>query len=203
MISTPDSFKPPAHPRCRTSQIIQSLAKQKGAAALSLRSMTQELGDRTFGVLLIILAVFNLVPFVSIIFGPILGLLGLQMILGISRARLPGFVLDYRLPAEAVRTALRHFLPKLQTMERYIRPRWTVAETPIVGRINGFVILILGLILTLPIPMANFGPSLVVILMGLGLLERDGLVQMTAASLGLAAMLIFYLLFFSSAGSLP
>ena len=147
--------------------------------------------------LLIILAVFNVIPFVSLLSGLLVVILGLQMAVGMKQARLPKFILDRQLPPEGVRTALLSFVPKVQAVEKYIRPRWQFTEAPVVDCINGLVLAALGCVIALPVPFTNLIPAVVIIIMGLGLLERDGLMQVVAASLGIGAISLSYYLIFS------
>ena len=154
------------------------------------------MGDRTFGLLLILIAIFNIIPFVSLVAGLLIVCLGIQMSLGRTQAWLPSFILDRQLNASNVTIALQTFEPKIRTIERYLRPRFQFTEAYIVDRINGLIIAVLGAIIMLPIPFTNFAPALIVIVMGLGLLERDGLVQVTAALLGICMIVGFCLLLF-------
>ncbi len=196
MQEQPALFTVPEVKRSRTSDVLLELAEQTQQASLTLRGMTERLGDRTFGMLLVLLSVFNIVPLVSLLAGLLICILGLQMAVGLRRVWLPKAILDRELPKESVRKALLAFEPKVRKIERFVRPRWQFTEAPIVDRINGLVIALLGAIITLPLPLTNLGPALVVVLMGLGLLERDGVVQVGAALLGLVAMgVVFYFVF--------
>ncbi|MBT8422030.1 MAG: exopolysaccharide biosynthesis protein, partial [Gammaproteobacteria bacterium] len=53
----------------------------------------------------------------------------------------------------------------------------------------------------LPIPFANLGPALVIIIMALGLLERDGVIQVFAASIGCLLMGAIYILVSNNLGT--
>jgi hypothetical protein len=118
------------------------------------------------------------------------------MSVGGRQVRLPKFILDRPLPAIRVKGALLSMLPTVQTIERYVRPRLIFTEAPVVDRFNGVVIAVLGLVISLPIPFTNIIPAIVVIFMGIGLSERDGLVQILAACLGFVSMgLSFYFIF--------
>lgn len=181
-------FDVPHERRTRTSDVILALAEQASQSTITLRSLTQRFGDRTFGLFLVLMAIFSIVPFVSLFAGLIIIVLGLQMVAGRRRAWLPDWILDRAMPAAAVKKALLTFEPKVRSIERYIRPRWRFTEAPIVDRLNGSIVAVLGVIIAIPVPLANLAPALVVIFMGLGLLERDGLVQMVALLLGLLAM---------------
>ena len=193
----PTLFTVPDQPRTRTSDVLLSLIHSSNQPNVTLRRLTERLGDRTFGMLLVLVAIFSVIPFVSLIAGLLVTILGLQMAVGLPSAWLPKSILDWQLPSDRVRTALLAFESKVLTIERYVRPRWLFTEAPIVDRINGLIITILGMVITLPIPFTNIGPALVVILLGLGLMERDGLVQLSAACMGLTAVgTVYYFIFF-------
>lgn len=196
MVIPPDHQKPtlftvPEEVRTRTSDVMLSLIDRAQQGDVTLRNLTERLGDRTFGMLLVLMAVFNLIPFVSMVAGIFVSLLGMQMAIGLKGAGLPKAILDRQLSPVHVIMALEKFEPKVRAIEKYIRPRWHFTEAPIIDRINGLVIMILGMIITLPIPFTNLFPALVVVLMGVGLLERDGLVQFFAASIGLLFLVFF------------
>lgn len=164
------------------------LADRAEEPDLSLRTLTERLGDRTFGMQLVLVAVISTLPFISVIAGALVLVLGLQMTAGMTRAWLPKIILDRQLPGETVRAALIAFEPRVRAAEKYVRPRWQFTEAPIVDRLNGLVITLLGVIIALPIPFANLGPAFIVIFMGIGLMERDGLVQLSSVVLAIAAM---------------
>ena len=175
---------PEAH-RTRTSDVLLSLIERSRSAPVTLRILTDRMGDRTFGMLLILVSIFNVIPFVSSLAGLVIVCLGIQMSIGRTTVWLPSMILDRQLHNESVAIALEAFEPRVRAIERYLRPRLPFTEAYIVDRINGLLITILGAIITLPIPFTNLGPAVVVVVMGLGLLERDGLVQICAAALGI------------------
>lgn len=188
----PPIFTVPEQPRRRTSDVLAGLALKCSEEAITLRRLVDGLGDRTYGIALIMLAAFNVIPFVSMFSGLLVTVVGLQMLLGLKRLYLPKRVLDYPLPALQVRATLESFSNKVTNLERFIRPRWQFTEAPIVDRINGFVLILLGVVIALPIPFANLVPALLVIVMAIGLLERDGVIQLLAVAVGLllAALIV-------------
>ncbi|MCC2604338.1 exopolysaccharide biosynthesis protein [Planctobacterium marinum] len=189
-------FTIPETPRTRTSDVLVSLIEQCGQEKITLRMLTDRMGDRTFGLLLILLSIFNVIPFVSLFAGILIMCLGIQMSFGRTKAWLPKFILERPLSGPSVAKALLTFEPKIRAIERFLKPRWQFTEAFIVDRINGFIITLLGAIITLPVPFTNLGPALVLMIMGLGLLERDGLVQIAAALLGVSVMTgLFFLVF--------
>lgn len=187
-------FVPPVEKRRRTSDVLISLAKMCRNESITLRVLTEKLGDRTYGILLIVLSATNVIPFVSIISGVLVFIIGVQMVLGFPQVHLPSFIMDWRLPNLKVKNALLLFARKVRSLEGYIHPRWQFTEAPLIDRCNGIIIAILGAIITLPIPFTNIAPGIVVTIMSLGLLERDGMVQVFALVSGVCIIWVIYLL---------
>ncbi|HAS8152530.1 exopolysaccharide biosynthesis protein [Vibrio vulnificus] len=181
-------FAVPENQRSRTSDVIVELIKQAQSPGITLRNLTDRLGDRTFGMLLMLIALFNVLPLVSIIGGILIATLGLQMILGRRKAWLPSVILDRELPNDKVQAMLRTFEPKVRKLEQYIYPRIQYMEAPVVDQVNGCIILLLGLLISLPFPFTNIAPAFVVMIMGLGLMERDGLLQIGSFLLGMLSI---------------
>ena len=195
---TPTLFTVPNKPRSRTSDVLLTLIESTNQPSVTLRNLTERLGDRTFGMLLVLAAIFSVIPFVSLISGLLIAILGLQMAVGLTNTRLPKSIMDWPLSPSGVRSALTAFEPKVRAIERYLRPRWQFTEAPIIDRVNGIIITILGVVIALPIPLTNLAPALVAILLGLGLMERDGLVQLSAAIMGLFSLgAVYYLVLVS------
>ncbi|EGQ8174229.1 exopolysaccharide biosynthesis protein [Vibrio vulnificus] len=181
-------FAVPENQRSRTSDVIVELINQAQSPGITLRNLTDRLGDRTFGMLLMLIALFNVLPLVSIIGGILIATLGVQMILGRRKAWLPSVILDRELPNEKVQAILRTFEPKVRKLEQYIYPRIQYMEAPVVDQVNGCIILLLGLLISLPFPFTNIAPAFVVMIMGLGLMERDGLLQIGSFLLGMLSI---------------
>ena len=64
--------------------------------------------------------------------------------------------------------------PWLAKLERGLKPRWSWLTSPRAERWLGGVCLLLALLLILPIPFGNFFPGFAVVLLALGLIEKDG-----------------------------
>ncbi len=90
--------------------------------------------------------------------------------------------------------------------EKLARPRYWFVPQMLVERVVSIVVLLMSLIVILPVPLINQMPALAIVLLAIGLGERDGLWLGTgllaaalaagiaiglAASVGLAALHIF------------
>ncbi len=179
-------LSPPATPRRRTSQVLAEITAWPAPEGAAFATVVDRLGDRTYGLLLLLLATINLVPLANLLAGPAIAALGLQMALGVRKPWLPQKLLVLKLSADMMKALQTKLIPAVIRAENYLRPRWLFSEAPIVDRLLGLLVLVLGLIIMIPAPLTNLPPSLALILIGLGLTERDGLVQLLGAVLAIA-----------------
>ena len=68
-----------------------------------------------------------------------------------------------------------------------MKPRWSALTSPAVERAIGLFALILALLLALPIPLTGIPLSAGLVLMGIGLIERDGVVVLGGVVAGAIA----------------
>jgi len=141
--------------------------------------LMEQLGERSFGLTLFILALLAFVPGVASVTGILIAWPAVQMMLGHDAAALPGFVARRRIGMDRLDRAIRFAVPRLEWVERLIRPRWA---TPFQStkRLTGAVMLALGLTMLSPVPLGQLFPALVAMLLALAYLERDG-VALTVA----------------------
>jgi hypothetical protein len=175
--------------RAPTSAVLDDLLRLDAPEQVTLGWLMGRLGDRSFGIVLLLLALLGLLPGVSALAGVLLTVPGVQMVL----AR-PGPVSPRRIaarPFEARRLArvLRRVVPVLRFMERFIRPRWaTPFETT--KRVVGGVVLLLGASLLAPVPLSNVPPALATGLIAFAYLEEDGLLLGVALAVALAMLAV-------------
>ncbi|HLW46578.1 MAG TPA: exopolysaccharide biosynthesis protein [bacterium] len=134
--------------------------------------------DRGFGFLLVVLALPTLVPILppgsATAIGFLYVLLALQMLCGAERPWLPERIRAYQVP--------KHIVPKLRQfglrvfgqIERISRPRAMLLPDYITSRIVASAVLFIGLVLLSPLPFLHTLPGVTVLILGAGLLNRDG-----------------------------
>ncbi|HEU4535015.1 MAG TPA: exopolysaccharide biosynthesis protein, partial [Polyangiaceae bacterium] len=91
-LSETPASTPPASARRRMSGLLLSLASTWPGERLTLGELETVLGDRSFGVLLLVLSIPALVPGVASIAAIPLVLLGVQLALGHPTPWMPAFV---------------------------------------------------------------------------------------------------------------
>jgi hypothetical protein len=175
--------------RAPTSVVLDDLLGPEAPEQVTLGWLMGRLGDRSFGIVLLLLALLGLLPGVSALAGVLLTIPAVQMIL----AR-PGPVFPRRIsarPFEARRLArvVRRIVPVLRQMERFIRPRRT---TPFEAtkRVIGGVVLLLAASLLAPVPLSNISPALATSLIAFAYLEEDGVLLGIGLAVAMAMLAV-------------
>jgi hypothetical protein len=148
--------------------------------------------NRGFGFLLIILALPTLVPVLppgsATLVGFLYVLLALQMLWGAQRPWLPKPIRGYRVPTRII-PKLRQFGVKIfEQIERISRPRAMLLPDHITSRIVASAVLFLGLVLLSPLPFLHTLPGISVLILGAGLLNRDGILIFVGLTLTTVAL---------------
>jgi hypothetical protein len=146
---------------------------------VTLGELRDRLARRGFGLLMIVLALPTLIPVLppgsAAVIGLLYVLLSLQMLFGKDEPWLPARLGRYRLSAKAITALRKRGIPFLQRIERFSRPRLLPIDDRIASRGVAVIVLLLGIVLVPPFPFLNTLPALAVLIMGVGLLNRDGL----------------------------
>jgi hypothetical protein len=122
---------------------------------------------------------------------------------------LPDRVLDRALPSETVQHTLERAIRTFDRFEHLVRPRMLgLTATPGVNTVHGIalVVAVIALMAPLPlIPLANTLPAIGVILLCLGMAERDGALLLLGHLVALVSVLYVGALFYfaAEAGSNP
>jgi hypothetical protein len=182
--TTPDP-RPRGHrPREHgTRAILDRFAAGDPAQSLRLDELLSGLGRRAFGMLLFVSALpaFIPIPIGGAIAGPLVVLIGLQLLVGLRRPWLPRFLARRGPRREAMARFDRRLSPWLARLEHLIRPRLPlVLDHRAASTFTGLLLVLLGVLTSLPIPLTNMLFGAMVLMFALALLERDGALMLLA-----------------------
>jgi hypothetical protein len=174
------------------SQILHRLTIGKPEDRVTFGEMLDKLGERGFGLLLMLMAVPNLLPFpgvpgVSFVTGMAILYIALQLMLAKDEPALPAWIRAKSFTRGQLSRFIVKTNPFLRWLEKPIRPRWTPVVAGFGERLIGFVALIHAVTLALPIPMGNLPQAVALILFSLALLELDGLMAVLGYLASIAA----------------
>ena len=161
---------------------------------LRLGDLVGGLGRRAFGMLLFIdtLPAFIPIPIGGAISGPLVVLIGAQLVGGMRRPWLPRFIGNRGPHRHALARFDRRISPMLARLEKLVSPRLPVLlDHRAASMFTGLLLVLLGLLLSLPIPLTNYLFGGLLLLFAFALLERDGALMAVAWGGGAIAIAIF------------
>jgi len=160
-------------PHVPTSVALTQLLEDAPAHRVSLEWLTAQLGKRSFGLLLLIVAFLGLAPAISMLAMILLPFPAIQMILGRETPILPRFLAVRSIPTNRFSRWTARAIPFFRRMELVIHPRW---HTPfqLTKRFVGLIVLLLAVTLIAPFPF-NIIPTLAIMLISFAYLEEDGI----------------------------
>lgn len=188
----------------RLSDALAATASAVNGSAVTLRELIGHVGEQGLLVFSAILAMPFLIPvslpFMSTVLGLPMLLVGIAVILG-RLPWLPARLLDRALPADTVRQALERARHWALRFEHLVKPRLlALTGSAAVNSMHGVTLVLTVLLLMAPlpfVPLANTLPGIAIILLCLGIAERDGLLLIVGYFLAtVSAVYIVTLLWF-------
>jgi hypothetical protein len=164
----------------RLSTDLEALHARMKDQSLTLGELKQALKGRGSAMLLVLLAFpfcFIAIPGLSMPFGIAICCIGICMLVG-CEPWLPRFIMRRRLSTTRSNQLLTGAIKLARKLESFVRPRLGFLHAgPTMLRLIGLGIVIasLGLMLPLPIPFSNSIPAWAVVLLAIGMMEKDGL----------------------------
>lgn len=173
--------------------ILRASRSQHRAGALTFGNLLSALGEASFGWAIVVfsmLTLFPLPPGSSLITAlPLLMTTG-QMILGYPHVKLPGPLARLRLDPVRLRRTVVRLRPVTRRLERILTPRHTALFARRNQRPLGLLMFVIAFALFLPVPFSGWFPAVSLFMVGVGLVERDGLVSTLGLAFGAASVLL-------------
>jgi len=171
-----------------TSTVLERLRTDLPADFVTLGWFMSRLGERSFGMVLLLLGVCGTLPVISPVAALLISVPAFQMIRGQQAPSIPRRLARYPIRTTALASVLRRVIPALRYLERFIRPR---SRTPpeATGRAVGGIVLLLAVLLLNPVPLSNIPVGLTIVLLAFAYLEGDTLLLIIAAGLSVALLM--------------
>ncbi|MFP3944998.1 MAG: exopolysaccharide biosynthesis protein [Alphaproteobacteria bacterium] len=157
---------------------------------LTIADLLETIGRRAYGPLLLFIGLFSISP-ASFVTGmtwlsaTIIILIALQMLVGRRTPWLPRNILRIRLTRKLLFSGLNAMKPWARRIDRFLKPRLTfLTGWPFVPLVA--LVCIVSALISYPagfIPGAPFVPGMVIVLVGLGMTARDGLMILLGTAL--------------------
>jgi hypothetical protein len=179
----------------RTSALLRDFAGSVARERVSVGEIVAALGDRGLGVLIAIFAIPNMlpsaVPFGNTVVGIFPLIFAVHLACGFDRLMLPEFIANRSISASSFKALVPRVAAVLSWFERLLKPRFPGVTGLNIERVVGVICVVLALITMVPIPFAHNLPALALVLIGLGLIERDGLAILIGAAIGVVGTVIY------------
>ncbi|ARE41303.1 exopolysaccharide synthesis protein ExoD-related protein [Rhodovulum sp. P5] len=173
--------------------IIRRSRKHHNAGTLTLGNLLEDLGERSFGWAIVVFSLVTLLPLPpgsSLITAlPVLLTTG-QMMFGFPYVRLPGPLARLKLDHHKLRRTLLRLHPVTRRLERTLRPRILAMFTARHEPLLGLALFIVSFTLFLPIPFSGWFPAFSLFIVGVGLVERDGVVAILGLVSGALSVML-------------
>lgn len=170
------------------SVVLTRIGETAPGDRIPLGTLVDALGERTFGLVMLVLALPCAIPFLygvpQIVSVPMVFVAG-QMLLGRKALWLPDRLRTRSFARADFVAMMERARPWLERFERLARPRLGVLASPPLERLVGLAMLIASLSIALPLPLTNTVPGIGVAIIALGLIERDGLLILGGALVAL------------------
>jgi hypothetical protein len=180
------------HSSVSLSSLLLAFAANFTAERVRVRDITESLGQRSFGFILLIFALPNSLPIlgipgVSTITGLPMLFVAVQMALGHDRVYLPRWIADSSIATVDFQRLVNKVVPWFRRIEKLMRPRILFLSQGQAERWLGAFCVLLAFLLALPIPLGNLLPALGILFIALGLIESDGVCVLVGIAIGIAA----------------
>lgn len=187
------------------SQRLAQIVKETNDERLSFTELAAQLDSRAWGGLLFIFAAINVLPLppgTSVFFAIPLMIVSVQMVLGRSSPWFPA-----RIDRRGVKkTELERLIAKITGLEarieRVLKPRMASLTAPTATRLIGVACFLLAILAAIPIPLFHMAPAAAILLFGLALIYRDGVVVIVAAIAAVVSLAVNALLVGSGVAAL-
>ena len=180
---------PDAHEDMAISDRLDFLVSDVQSESVSLNWILERLHERAFGLFLLILALPCCIPFLygipQIVSLPLM-FVSAQIMIGRRGPWLPGKLGARTVSAEGLRGLSERAGPWLRRIEAISRPRLGFLTRPPTDRLLGAALVLFSASILVPLPGTNTVPGFAVVVVAMGLLQRDGLLVILGSVLGTA-----------------
>ena len=147
-------------PRASARAVLAALAAGPADDVVTLGSVMEGLGGSMFGMLLFIATLPAFLPIPGVagaLSGPLVSVIGLQLLLCMPRPWLPRVVARRGPRRGTLARFAQRVSPSLARLERVVRPRLPgLVGHPAATMVTGLLLVLLGLQLALPNPFTNY-----------------------------------------------
>lgn len=176
----------------RTSSLLVELVRRRPGETIAIEDIVETFHGRAYGVLLLLVLLPAFIPLpigAGLISGPLVSILGLELLLTLRTPWLPQRARRRTIRRETLARFATRMRPVFTWLERLCRPRLSrLTRSTAANAFTGVQLVALGLLLALPIPLTNYPFALLILAYAIAIIERDGALLLLAWVLGWATI---------------
>jgi hypothetical protein len=169
------------------SRRLTQLAEDVEGEAATMDWIMAQLHERAFGLFLLVLALPCCIPFLygvpQVVALPLM-VISVQMLIGRDVPWLPRKLGARTVSKASLQDLARRAVPWLRRIEAVSRPRLARLTYPPLDRVVGLALVLFSASILVPLPGTNTVPGIAVVIVAMGLLQRDGILVVLGAILG-------------------
>lgn len=175
------------HTDLAISEQLAQLATDAPSETVTLDWVLDQLNERAFGLFLLVLALPCCIPFLygipQVVALPLM-FVSVQILIGRTSPWLPSNLGARRVSKDGLQNLAERAGPWLRKIEAISRPRLTALSRAPMDRIIGLGLVAFSASILVPLPGTNSVPGIAVVMISMGLLQRDGLLILAGLLLG-------------------
>lgn len=169
------------------SQQLTQLAADAPTDTVTLDWALHQMNERAFGLFLLVLALPCCIPLLygipQVVALPLM-FISVQILLGRSSPWLPAKLGARTISKQGLQSLADRAGPWLRKIEAISRPRLTTLSRPPLDRLVGLALVVFSASILVPLPGTNTVPGIAVVMVSMGLLQRDGFVILSGLFVG-------------------
>ncbi len=169
----------------RLDQLV--IQAEANGTDVSLQWIFENLHERAFGFFLLILALPCCIPFLygipQVVALPLM-FVSAQILLGRRVPWLPQGLGARQVSTDGLNNLSSRAGPWLRRLEAFSHPRWGVLTRPPAEQVVGLALVLFSASILVPLPGTNTVPGFAVVVIAMGLLQRDGVLVVVGSVIG-------------------
>jgi hypothetical protein len=194
--------KTTAIPQARISTVFESILSHYPEDRIAVGTLVTHFSHSGFGFLIILFAALPALPIpaqgiATLLSIPLCLLFG-QIFVGRTSPWIPAWIARKTFARRTLVTLSQALLPYLKKFEYISRPRFFYMTSPAGKKAIAIMGIVCALLIAIPIPFTNTIPSIGILIMALGMIERDGLAVKAGMCIGALGFVIISLIILSA-----
>ena len=182
-------------PQVLISDVLKKLVQKMPDSKTSISELIEDFQENGILLIMIFLALpiacpIPTPPGLSTILAIPIIIWSIQLIFGSKKVRFPQKISNYRVKNSTLITVATKILPVVVAIEKYVKPRMGFARSTYCERIIGVFCFISSIAASIPLPFTKGIPAFGIIVMVLGLLNRDGVAMIVGVIIAMIGILI-------------